>query len=293
MKNFLTILLSSTILLMNPYKMAYAGFIKSPESPTNEFQTYLENRNIQSFSNEKIEQIYASENKKLYSSLDSLEENPNNSLKSILNNSFDNTFSPNDIKFVNDFVFFIKNSQKNIVIDSDLLKKIECRFAFNNLKKLQDLKCAYSEISTEPLKKYMEQGGSMIINDHFFDQDNLPTTIYSSDEKYQIHFISNTHSSYMSLNFLNKEISEFKIPVALISGSCGDFKINDDQIISEKNKIYFSASCIQDTFRPKKPESWLQKNKNTVVIVSGIALIAAGIYLKDKRVVFEKQVFSF
>ena len=116
MKNFLTILLSSTILLMNPYKMAYAGFIKSPESPTNEFQTYLENRNIQSFSNEKIEQIYASENKKLYSSLDSLEENPNNSLKSILNNSFDTTFSPNDIKFVNDFVFFIKRMLLNAFV---------------------------------------------------------------------------------------------------------------------------------------------------------------------------------
>lgn len=276
---------------MTPYKMVHAGLIKSSEAPTNEFQKYIENRNIPSLVTEKIETIYSPVNKKLYATMDMLDQSPNEALKLIIENNNENTFSPNDIKYVGELLQFLKDNHKNV--HPDLLKRVECRLAFNNLERLKELNCLYIEASTYPIKKYLEQGGSMIINDQIFDQDNLPEKIYSADEKYQIHFVSNTQASFTSMNYLNKELNKFKEPMLLISGKCDNFKIQDSSIIAERNKIYFSANCIAETFNPEKPKNWIQRNKTALTIAGGVALIAAGIYLKDKRVVFQKQIFSF
>lgn len=291
MKSSLNIFLTTTILLLTPYKMIHASLIKGPEASSIDFQNYIENRKSPSLVSAKIETLYSSTNKKLYTAMDNIESSPNESLKTIIENSSENTLSPNDLKFVSDLITFIKNTGKSV--HPDLLKKIECRLAFNNLEKLKELNCLYIESSTHFVKKYLEQGGTIVINDHTFDNYNLPEKIYSADEKYQIHFISNTQSSYTALNFIHQEFLEFKEPKSLISGSCSNFTINDNSIISQRNKIYFSDNCIQDTFNPEKPKSWVQKHKTTLTIVGGVALIAAAIYLKDKRVVFQKQVFSF
>ena len=61
--------------------MVHASLIKGPGASTIDFQNYIENKESPSLVSTKIENIYSSHNKKLYTAMDNIESSPNESLK--------------------------------------------------------------------------------------------------------------------------------------------------------------------------------------------------------------------
>lgn len=289
--------LSKSLLLIVALQMALgpwaqAAYIKSPEADIHSFESYLRHRNLESLGSANTLKVFSGDRKKLYAAIDSLEDNPEQALSTASSFLSEHPTNADDIHFIEDLVRFYKNLR--IEKENEVLKSLECKLAFNKPVELQEKKCLYSQVSTERIKKFIDEGGVLLIHEFEFNRANLPEFIFATNEKYYMSFISSTHSSYSVTDSLKSELENFKTPAILVSGGCDEYSLSSKDLQHANNYIYFSDNCVRPSMiETNSTVQWMKENKGTLLLASGLLVIVAGVYLKDKQIVFQNKAISF
>lgn len=273
---------SSTLVLANP-------------AASESFEAYKESTRQQSLLDRKLAEIYKGDRRQLFAALDTMQREPTKAIAQVEQYMDQHTLNSDDIEFVEDFLNHLRVNHR--YVPKSASKKIQCLLNINNPSRLESYNCSVSRISLEPLQAFLESGGLVVINNLIIDRNHLGQEVSLPNLNLRMHFLSNTYNSYSGFDLPSTQIANFKMPSLLVTGNCEKSTTSLDLKKYDPAILYFSESCQKklDQFeqQPSAVGLWIKDNKKTLYTASILAVVAGALYMKDKKVVFKKDLFSF
>lgn len=273
---------------------AQRPLVQAPGASPEKYQQFLNSHSSMVSVTEFLTQNSKTNDEKIFSLADSLEQPPEQLLSQIERLRQESVLSENS-------AFFLR----------DLLDKLNTRsFSPEQNKRFQELvcfnesllhsslvkPCLTQKITSKELQKRFPWADAVLIEGRAFKLQGAGNLELNGPSAYHFQIISNTHKTLTFYGSLSQLLQQSFSPDTWVSGVCDEFSVNVDEFsLREQGLVFFNAECLPELRAPRQKASmskWMESNRHWVY-AAGALVVGGLVYsMRNKTVVVDTSGFK-